>query len=92
MDEGGEGAVTDRIPANIRIVDLATRRRELALNCRFRSVCYARSKNCYICPRRGGVQYILRNSEGGFDDGWEVFKVSGAYRSAGVNQVALPSG
>ncbi len=90
MDEGG--AATDRIPVNVKIVDLATRRNELALNCRFRSVCHARSKNCYTCPRRGGVQYILRNSGGSFDDAWELFKVSGGYRSSGVSEVVPPSG
>jgi hypothetical protein len=71
----------------IGIVDLATKRTELALNCRFRSVCYARSKNCYTCPRRGGVQYILRNSEGGFQDSWDKFEISGAYRSANATEI-----
>ncbi len=62
MDEEG-GVLSDRIPVNVKIVDLAHRRIELALNCRFQSICIARSKNCHICPRRGGVQYTLKNSE-----------------------------
>ncbi len=85
MEERG-GAVTDRIPANLKIVDLSTRREELALNCRFRSICLAHSKNCYTCPRRGGVQYILRDSEGRFNDSWDVFRTSGAYRSENATQ------
>ena len=86
MDERG-GEVTDRIPVSIKIVDLATRRNELALNCRFRSVCYAHSKNCYTCPRRRGVQYILRSSDGRFNETWEVFEVSAAYHSADPAQI-----
>lgn len=86
MDEIG-GEVSEEMSLNVKIVDLATKRRELALNCRFRSVCNARSKNCYTCPRRGGVQYILRNSEGGFHEAWGVFDVSGGYRSADPTEI-----
>jgi len=70
MDERG-GVVSDRIPVNVKIVDLAHKRRELALSCRFQSVCVARSKNCHICPRREGVQYTLRNSEDDYHGTWE---------------------
>ncbi|MCK5292244.1 MAG: hypothetical protein KAR39_09560 [Thermoplasmata archaeon] len=86
MDEIG-GEVSQKMSADIRIVDLATKRSELALNCRFRSLCYAHSKNCYTCPRRGGVQYILKNSEGRFHDAWGVFDTSGGYRSANVTEI-----
>ena len=86
MEDRG-GAVTDRIPESIKIVDLATKRNELALNCRFRSICYAHSKNCYTCPRRRGVQYILRSSDGRFGDTWEIFELSAAYQPTDPTQI-----